>query len=543
MVNAQQWLNSKYPTAEVKAKLRKLEIGGGKSLEQFCLTLESFSSSSSEPLINGETAARFWPYFRTNNILEGSLSLKGFVNLETIDCSFNQLTKLDLSDCSKLRELICHDNKLTKLKLPNNSWMSRIACWNNQLTELIFLDNSHTAPEIFCQNNRLTRIVFGKDSNIRFINCEKNQLTNLDLSNSYSILSYVYCRNNKLTSLTLPDHHYIQRLDCSDNQLSNLGFLSNFVIKSPEYFSAMPCGPFTGLKIVNNKFPPMDLSIFSNFTYLKDLDISDNSFYGSLKPLKNMASLWWLNISNTNIDSGLEYLPWIDSSFNHLRLVAELKNKNSRVKKIQEELKPFGGSLQKWKENWNKKTPEEKIEILEERLAEKNKEISVIKELNENWRNRYQTSQKEVDELQKQLSKVEKTTLEVETSAKKDKDNFERELEKLKEENMELEKSLPEVNNKGKSAESLEKELLESKKILERQSMQIVSLKSQYLTAQILNKQKELAEKQNVSRSKTFAKKELDYFSQLSREIQELRQQLAGLRLEEIQTQILVAPK
>ena len=256
-------------------------------------------------------------------------------------------------------------------------------------------------------------------------------MTNLDLSNSYSIISYVYCRDNKLTNLTLPSYHYIQRLDCSNNQLNNLDFLNNFVIKPPEYFSAMPCGPFTGLKIVSNKFPSMDLSILSRFAYLKDLDISGNSFYGSLEPLKSMASLWWLKISDTDIDSGLEYLPCSDSSFNRLRLVVELENKNSRVRKIQEELKPFGGNLQKWKENWGKKSPEEKNKILEERLTEKNKEISIVGELNKNWKNRYQTSQEKIDELQKQLSNVKKTTSEIEESAKKDKNNFERELKKL----------------------------------------------------------------------------------------------------------------
>ena len=134
MVNAQQWLNNKYPSPEAKAAVKKLEIGGGKSLEKFCLSLESFSSSSSESFINGEVTVRFWPYFRTNNILEGSLSLKDFVNLEVLDCSFNQLTKLDLSDCSKLGELVCHDNKLVSLKLPSNSWINRLFCWNNQLT-------------------------------------------------------------------------------------------------------------------------------------------------------------------------------------------------------------------------------------------------------------------------------------------------------------------------------------------------------------------------------------------------------------------------
>lgn len=458
MVNAQQWLNNKYSSPETKAKVEKLEIGGGKSLERFCLTLKSYSSSSSEPYINGEVAVRFWPHPRTDTVLEGNLSLKGFVNLKTIDCSFNKLTKLDLSDCPKLQELVCHDNKLISLKLPNDSWISRISCWNNQLTELVFPSNSHTPRDIFCQNNCLTKIEFGKDSNIHFINCENNQLTSLDLSINYSILSYVFCRSNKLVNLKLPSDHYIQRLDCSNNQLTSLDFLDHLVIKPPEYFSAMPCGPFTGLKIANNKFSPMDLSILSRFAYLKDLDISGNPFHGSLEPLRNMASLWWLNISDTNVDSGLEYLPWTDSSFDQLRLVAELKNENSRVRKIQEELKLFGGSLQKWKENWDKKSLGEKLEILGKKTVEQSKELHVFRILSENWRTKYQDLQEENDKLKNQLSEMKKTVSGTKKIVEENKAKSEKKIEELQKKlEVSEQKSLIRIQDKETKINDLEK--------------------------------------------------------------------------------------
>jgi len=45
--------------------------------------------------------------------LEGELDLTDFVNLKKLDCSFNQLTNLNLSKCEKLTHLNCSWNEFT----------------------------------------------------------------------------------------------------------------------------------------------------------------------------------------------------------------------------------------------------------------------------------------------------------------------------------------------------------------------------------------------------------------------------------------------
>jgi Leucine-rich repeat (LRR) protein len=45
------------------------------------------------------------------------LSLKGFTNLEELDCSGNQLTNLDLRDCPNLIEINVDNNELCDLGL------------------------------------------------------------------------------------------------------------------------------------------------------------------------------------------------------------------------------------------------------------------------------------------------------------------------------------------------------------------------------------------------------------------------------------------
>jgi len=51
------------------------------------------------------------------------------------------------------------------------------------------------------------------------------------------------------------------------------------------------------------------LSFLSEFVHLKELRVDDNRFCGSLEPLKNMNKLETLNISDTYIEEGIEYLP------------------------------------------------------------------------------------------------------------------------------------------------------------------------------------------------------------------------------------------
>jgi len=58
-----------------------------------------------------------------------------------------------------------------------------------------------------------------------------------------------------------------------------------------------------------------------------------NRFSGSLRPLQSLGKLKSLNISNTDIDSGLEYLP---ESVKDFSCSADIK-KDAKVKIIEEE--------------------------------------------------------------------------------------------------------------------------------------------------------------------------------------------------------------
>jgi Leucine-rich repeat (LRR) protein len=123
--------------------------------------------------------------------------------------------------------------------------------------------------------------------------------------------------------LDLTDFISLEELYCYDNQLTRIEFADSIFDK------------LRVLHVGNNNFFSQDLSLFSHFTKLEVLNLENNNFIGSLKVLKNLVNLRSLDISNTNIDSGLIYLSdQLESLFCRVE-------KEVRCQKISEELKEY----------------------------------------------------------------------------------------------------------------------------------------------------------------------------------------------------------
>ena len=89
MVNAQEWLNQNYPR------------------EGACQEENSLTGNNNF----GKRRAEVTRLKVSYQYLEGSLVLSDFVNLEILNCSYNNLTSLDLSNCNKLAELTCDNDQ------------------------------------------------------------------------------------------------------------------------------------------------------------------------------------------------------------------------------------------------------------------------------------------------------------------------------------------------------------------------------------------------------------------------------------------------
>ena len=111
-------------------------------------------------------------------------TLKGieyFRKLETLICSDNQLTSLDVSRNSALQWLSCYKNKLTSLDVSKNTNLTLLYCDSNQLTSLDVSQNT-ALQELYCDSNQLTSLDVSQNNKLEKLHCSENQLTSLKLS-------------------------------------------------------------------------------------------------------------------------------------------------------------------------------------------------------------------------------------------------------------------------------------------------------------------------------------------------------------------------
>src|SRR6185312_12366120 len=73
--------------------------------------------------------------YKYKEIVKGSLDLSGFINLEELICTKNQITNLKLSCCPNLKRLNCSCNLLTNLDLSKNPRLEYLFINDNSFAE------------------------------------------------------------------------------------------------------------------------------------------------------------------------------------------------------------------------------------------------------------------------------------------------------------------------------------------------------------------------------------------------------------------------
>ncbi|HUX95960.1 MAG TPA: hypothetical protein VMV47_09535 [Bacteroidales bacterium] len=159
-------------------------------------------------------------------------SLKGieaFVNMDSLDCSYNQLTSLDVSNNPLLLMLNCYDNSLTSLSVYNNYILRNLRCRNNLLTSLVVSSNP-LLRELVCYNNLITGLDVSHNPELQSLWCSDNPLSSLDVSNNLA-LKYLQCDGNLLSSLDVSKNTALKSFYCSNNSLISLDASNNSALK------------------------------------------------------------------------------------------------------------------------------------------------------------------------------------------------------------------------------------------------------------------------------------------------------------------------
>ena len=133
--------------------------------------------------------------------VETPLDLSKNSKLKDLDCSYNGLTRLDVSVLPDLEKLVCDGNELVSLDLSRNPRLKALECSNNKLPEM---DVSVL-------------------SDLEKLKCKWNAITSLDLSQTTKLVE-LDCSNNKLTSLDISRCPAIKDVRLGCNNLTEFNF-------------------------------------------------------------------------------------------------------------------------------------------------------------------------------------------------------------------------------------------------------------------------------------------------------------------------------
>jgi hypothetical protein len=216
----------------------------------------------------------------------GSLDVSSNTALASLHCYVNNLLSLDLSSNTALTELYCHNNDLVSLDLPPSDALITLFCYNNDLTELDVSKNTKLS-DLYCTNNPLPSLDVSSNTALTSLKCSNHSLTALNVS-MCTALRYLECQNNQLAALTLPQSSALTYLMCYNNKLVALDLSSS-----------------TALIILNgqeNNLLSLDVSSNTKLTFLdccnnqlSTLNVSTNTALTRLKVQSNLFDAAALN--------------------------------------------------------------------------------------------------------------------------------------------------------------------------------------------------------------------------------------------------------
>lgn len=235
-------------------------------------------------------------------------SLKGIdrlTNLQTLDCSNNSITELDLTANKELTSVKCHVNSLVDLNIEGLEKLTYLDCNSNSLTEI----NTFTNPELSyynCSSNNIKALDVSKNTKLDKLYCHSCRLlTTLNIEN-VSNLTALYLNStsenciaqktvnisgSSLQTLLMGGNARWTNVSVTDNpnlkslNLDGLATMTNLTCTSNPQLSEMT---------VNNCYALKELECTSNI--LTTLDLSTNRAINNLDCSDNR--LQSLNLSN-----------------------------------------------------------------------------------------------------------------------------------------------------------------------------------------------------------------------------------------------------
>jgi Secretion system C-terminal sorting domain len=244
----------------------------------------------------------------SNNNIADLTGIEAFIALKKFDCSFNEVTTLNVTKNTALTDFRCANNQLTNLDVFKNVALTDLRCDYNQLTNLDVSQNT-ALTNLYCHINKLTALDVSKNTALTTLSCTNNQISILDVSKNIA-LSILYCDNNKLTALDLSNNIFLSTFYCNTNKLVTL--------------DVSKCKPLHNLQCYSNQLTTLDVSqntslhdFNCNSNLIITLDVTTNTELYNFNCSSNLITS--LDVSKTTM------LSYFDCSTNQLNSL-NLKN-------------------------------------------------------------------------------------------------------------------------------------------------------------------------------------------------------------------------
>ena len=156
-------------------------------------------------------------------------SFKGieyFTALTNLECSRTKLTSLDTSHNKKLGYLRCnYIPDLTTLNVSQNTELKDLYCNDNALADLNLTNNS-ALETLECGDNELTTLDLSKNTELKYFGCFNSKLSSLDLTNNTNLEELYFCGNN-VSNIDVSENTKLKVLHLFGNQLITLDTSKN----------------------------------------------------------------------------------------------------------------------------------------------------------------------------------------------------------------------------------------------------------------------------------------------------------------------------
>jgi Secretion system C-terminal sorting domain len=213
----------------------------------------------------------------SNSNITDLTGFQDFVGTGSLNCQYNQLTSLDVTQNTALFSLICSYNQILSLDVTQNPNISTLNCNNNQLTTLD-ISNNLSLQNLRFAYNQISQIDVTLHPVLTSIECQGNQLTALDVTQNPLLFS-LWCYNNQISALDVTQNPLLFYLTAHINQITSLDVTQNLQLGN--------------IWVSNNLLTSLDLSQNASVT---DFRCSNNQIASlDISQMVNLTDFWCVN--------------------------------------------------------------------------------------------------------------------------------------------------------------------------------------------------------------------------------------------------------